>query len=145
MVGNIFNALLVLYKLILTVLLICLFLSTIKFETLTNGVKTLLKPLENKLRIDNISLNTSLFIYFLVYYINSKDQILAKYSNQKFNLKNNILPRLFLTNFKLKKFESDLKLKFYNPRFEVSDRKSNIIVCVFVFLLILVIFKEVIS
>lgn len=143
-VGNIFNTLLVLYKLILVVLLIDLFMSTIKFQTLTNGVKTLLKPLENKLRIDNISLNISLFIYFLIYYINSKEEILSKYSKQKFNFKNNILSRLFFTNYKLKKIESDLKLKFYRPRFEVSDRKSNIIVCVFVFLLILVVFKEVI-
>lgn len=144
MIGNIFESLLVLYKIILVVLLMNLFVSTVKFETLTNAFKTLLKPLQKKLNIDNISLNISLFIYFLIYYINSKAQILSKYPNQKFNLKNNILARLFLTNYKLKKLESDLKLKFYNPMFEVSDRKSNIIVGVFVFLLILVIFKEVI-
>ena len=102
-VGNIFNTLLVFYKIVLVVLLIDLFVSTIKFQTLTNGVKTLLKPLENKLRIDNIALNISLFIYFLVYYITSKEEILSKYSNQKFNLKNNILSRLFFTNYKLKK------------------------------------------
>lgn len=144
-VGNIFNTLLVLYKLILVVLLIDLFMSTIKFQTLTNGLKTLLKPLENKFRIDNISLNTSLFIYFLIYYINSKEEILSKYSKQKFNFKNNILSRLFFTNYKLKKLELDLKLKFYSPKFETGDRKSNITVSIFVFLLILVIFKEVIS
>jgi len=143
--GNFLNTLIFLYKIILIFLLIDLFLSTVKFETLTNGIKTLLKPLENKLKINKIALNVSLFIYFLIYYTDSKKEILLKGSTQKFNIKNNILPRLFLTNYKLKKIETDLKLKFYSPKFELNNRKSNIAVGVFVFVLMLVIFKEVIS
>ena len=145
MVGKIFSAILVLYKIILLILLIKTFLNGVNFQTLTNGIKTILKPFENKLKIDNISLNMSLFIYFLVYYINSNEIIMLRYSNTKFNLIKNILVRLYFTNYKLKKLESDLKLKFYSPKFEINNRKSNIVVYCFILLLILVIFKEVVS
>ena len=145
MVGNIFSAILVLYKIILLILLIKIFLNGVNFQTLTNGIKTILKPFENKLKIDNISLNMSSFIYFLVYYINSNEIIMLRYSNTKFNLIKNILVRLYFTNYKLKKLESDLKLKFYSPKFEINNRKSNIVVYCFILLLILVIFKEVVS
>ena len=145
MVGNVFSAILVLYKIVLLILLIKTFLNGVNFQTLTNGIKTILKPFENKLKIDSISLNMSLFIYFLVYYINSNEIIMLRYSNTKFNLIKNILVRLYFTNYKLKKLESDLKLKFYSPKFEINNKKSNIVVYCFILLLILVIFKEVVS
>lgn len=145
MVGNIFSAILFLYKIVLLILLIKTFLNGVNFQTLTNGIKTILKPLKNNLKIDNISLNMSLFIYFLIYYINSNEIIMLRHSNLKFNLIKKIIVRLYFTNSKLKKIESDLKLKFYSPKFEISDKKSNIVVYCFILLLILVIFKEVIS
>lgn len=145
MVGNIFSAILFLYKIVLLILLIKTFLNGVNFQTLTNGIKTILKPLKNNLKIDNISLNMSLFIYFLIYYINSNEIIMLRHSNLKFNLIKKIIVRLYFTNSKLKKIESDLKLKFYSPQFEISDKKSNIVVYCFILLLILVIFKEVIS
>lgn len=143
--GSIFSAILFLHKTILMILLMRMLIYTVNFQSLTNGIKTFLKPLENIIKIDDISINISLFIYFINYYINSKQEILSKYSKDEFNFKNNLLPRLFLTNYKLKIIESDLKRKFYSPKFETNNKRSNIIVFVFAVFLIIIIFKEVIS
>ena len=115
---------------------------------MTNGVKTLLKPLIKKIDVDIVSYNIVSFIYFIKFYINSKKIILSKRKNKicyKFSFKYNILPRILFAINELKKIESNLKLNFYEIKVENKNAKSKGLLIAFLLTFIVVIFKEVIK
>ena len=121
---------------------------TVNFFKLTSGIKTLFNPLK-VIKFDAISYNIVIFIYFIKYYINAKEEIFANYnSNQKsvyvFSLKYNFLNRLFFSVSKVKKLESSLRLKYFSSKIEKKDTLSNSILICSIILFIVVIFKEVI-
>lgn len=145
---NVLNSFIFIYKLMLIILIVKQFSLTVNFQSLTSGVKTLLKPL-NKFNLDKLSYDIVIFIYFINFYINSKKEIFTNYTLNKkisysLSLKHNILPRLFLTISKINKLESSLRLKFCKIKFEKNNIKSNIILFAFLVLFIIVVFKEVI-
>ena len=136
------------YKALLIILYIKQFSLSVNFYKLTSGIKTLFNPLKI-IKLDIISYDIVIFIYFIKYYINSKEEIFSNYDNDQkiiytFSLKHNFLPRLFLSVSKIKKLESSLKLKYFSAKLEKKDTLSNILLMIFIFLMIVVIFKEVI-
>lgn len=145
---NILSSFVFIYKIILVILYIKQFSLTVNFNKFTSGIKTLFNSLKiNKL--DMISYNIVIFIYFIKYYINSKDEIFVNYNNNQkimyiFSLKYNFLPRLFLSVSKVKKLESTLKLKYFSARLEQRNTLSTVILILFILLFIVVMFKEVI-
>lgn len=147
---NIFGLLIFIYKLILIVLIIKQFTLNINFESLNNGIKTLLRPFhKTKKDLDNLSYNITLMIYFIKFYINTDDKITNMYKNKKglnfkLSLKKYILPRVFMTVFEITKLENSMKLKYYKPKFESRNIKSFILLLMCIILFIVVIFKEVI-
>ena len=145
---NVLNSIVFIYKIILIVLYVKQFSLTVNFSKLVSGIKTLFKFILKR-ENNKFSYNLVIFIYFVKYYIGSKRKIFDKYSfKQKifynFSLKHNILPRVFLSATKINKLESSLKLKFNKYNLEEIKKSSNIILCIFVLLFIVVFFKEVV-
>ena len=145
---DILYSLIFIYKIILIILYIKQFSLTVNFYKLISGIKTLFNSLKiNKL--DVFSYDIMIFIYFIKYYISSKEEILANYDSNKkisyiFNLKCNFLPRLFISVSKVKRLESSLKLKYISARLEQKNTLSTIVLITFILLLIVTILKEVI-
>jgi len=138
-----------LYKVLLIILFIKQFGLNKNFQKLSRGIKTLLKPLNKLINIDNISYNATLLFYYIDIYIYSKQKIFINYENKKriiynFSLKYNVLARLFYTTKKIGKIESSLKLKHYKNNYEKWNIESKIFLSISVILFVIVVFKEVI-
>ena len=145
---NIIGTFYLLLRLELIVLYISVFILTINFQKLTIGIKTIFSSLKI-INMEKFSYNVVLFIYFINFYLTSKKEIFDKYTNEKkiiyiFSLKYNVIPRLFLSIFKVNKLESSLKLKFLSTKKEEQNKISNIVLTIFILLFIIVFFKEVI-
>lgn len=146
---NALSLLAFIYKTILVILIVKQFCMTVNFCTLTNGVMTLLNFIGVKFKMKKISYSIVSFIYFINTYIKTKREIFNKYDSEKkikyiFSFKYNIFPRVFLTMSKMERFESSLKLKFYEPKLEEKNLQSKIILFTFLVLFISVVLKEVI-
>ena len=146
---NILVSFVFIYKVILIIVVVKQFCMTVNFYTLTNGIMTLLNFVGVKFQSDKISYNIVNFIYFINTYIKSKKEIFNKYDSEKklkyqFSFRYNIFPRVFLTIVKMERFESSLKLKFYEPKLEEKNLQSKIVLLIFLVLFIIVVLKEVI-
>jgi len=147
--GNILESIVFSYKIFLIILYIKQFLVIIKFHELINGINTLLKPLGNRIKINEISYNIALLIFFIDIYIHSKDEIFKNYVSKNkfiytFSIKHNVFPRIFLTISKIKNIENSLKIKNYKINYDRTNKESIIFVLFFIVLFIIVFFKEVI-
>lgn len=145
---NILDSCIFIYKVILIIFIFKQFSLTVNFESLSNGIRTLLKPLR-KLNLDKLAYDIVVFIYFVNEYLNSKKEIFSNYNYDKkirytFSLKYNIFPRIFFAISKINKLESSLKLKFYKSSNEEKNIASNMVLFIFIMLFIVVVFKEVI-
>ncbi len=136
------------YKLLLSIILIECFILTINFQKLHSGIYRLIKPLKIfKLNVEAISFNMTVYIYFLIYYSESKDEIkyIHRIKNRKsYGLKNYLLPRVLLSINKIEELVVNLKIRFYNVKKEKFNIKSIILPLLFVILFFIVVFKEVI-
>lgn len=145
--GGIYNSFIAVYKAVLVIFFIRQFILTMNFQKFSNGMMTIINPIENS-KLEKIVYDVLIFIYFILYFINSKKQILRKYSknNMSFSLslKYNLLPRIFLSMTKTKQLESSLKIKHFKASIEKKNKLSTITLYIFITIFMLVILKEVI-
>lgn len=142
---NVLNGLFFTYKIILIILYVKQFTLTVNFQNLNNGINSLLKPM----KLDKFSYDILIFIYFVTFYIISKEQVFTNYSGAKkeyytFSLKYNVFPRIFLAVSKINMLESSLKLKFYKKDYENNSMLSNIVLSIFLLLFMVIVLREVI-
>ena len=144
---NIIDSLLFLYKLTLVICLLRQLSLTVNFESLNDGVNTLLKKILKK-NSEQISYNTTLILYFIGFYINTSDKINSLHKSNKlgskYSFKKYILPRFFMATTEINELENSLKLKCYKPKIETKNMGSILLLVVFLVLFTVVIFKEVI-
>lgn len=145
--GGIYNSFIAVYKAVLVIFFIRQFILTMNFQKFSNGMMTIINPIENS-KLEKIVYDVLIFIYFILYFINSRKQILRKYSknNMSFSLslKYNLLPRIFLSMTKTKQLESSLKIKHFKASIEKKNKLSTITLYIFITIFMLVILKEVI-
>lgn len=131
------------WKLIIILLYIKEFSYHINFQTLSSAIKVLFKV------SDKDSYTITNYIYFVSYYIESREEILNRYKGIKrilnvFSLKYNIFPRVFYASFKIKNLESNLNIKHYKNNHYNIDTKTKMLAIMFILFLVLVVIKEVI-
>lgn len=136
-----------LVKLIIIVLLVKILFLNMNFSSLHEGVYGILKFLKKyDVNVENLSLDITLSIYFIRFFMNSKDHIM-KVQNingiKKINMKNLIMPSIIYSINQLDKLQNNLKIKFYKLRYKKVNIYSKVILILFVLLFIVCIFKEV--
>ena len=138
---NIFEAILFIYKIVLIIFVNKQLSLTLNFESLNNGINTLIS-LVTKKESNKISYDVTMTIYLFKFYLNSS---IKQARNKKvISLKTNIIPRMFMAMNELKKLEKTLALKCYKPKLEDKNMKSKLYQILFIILFIIVIIKEVI-
>lgn len=146
---NIISNIVLLGKLIIIVLLIKILFLNMNFSTLHEGIYGILKFLEKyKINVENLSLDITLSIYFIYFFMNSKNNIInIQEINgiKKINIKNVIIPSITYCVNQLDILQSNLKIKFYKLNYKKINIYSKIILVLFILLFIACIFKEVMS
>lgn len=148
-IDNIGNSIILVYKIILILLYIRLFTINIYINDMLDGIVSLFKPIDKLINTNILAYRIFIFFTFLEYYIDSYEEIFKNYdTTQKiiyaFSIKYNVLPRLALTVFKINNLESNIKLKFIKPKYEILNKKSKIVLIIVALLFLLVLLKEVI-
>ena len=145
---NVFNWLIFAYKLIIVTLLFTVFYLNTGFSQLHQCIYGCLKPLEKtKIDVEDISFDIVMALFLLKSLIDNKlkiSEIQKKYGKRQLNIKNYILPIFINSVNDLEELQCNLKTKFYKLSYRKNNVFSKFILIVFVFLFILVIFKEVI-
>lgn len=142
---DIISSILFFYKLLLVVCIIKQFSFGVNFQSLNNGIITLLKPLQRfDFNLSNLSYGITIRIYFIWYYINLSNININNDKFGKLSLKYYILPKMFLCISKINELDSGLRLKLYRPKYESNNIKSNLFLFVFILLFFMIVFKEVI-
>ena len=145
---NILFLLLFIYKILLIVCLISLYLKKITFYKLNNSIYTLLTPLEKlKVNTQKISYNLTYFIMFIITWNKSKavfKNIQLKKGYKSYNFKNYFLPRMFYSSNKLCEINNTLKIRYYQNHKENVNLESIILTMIFLLIFIIAIKKEVI-
>lgn len=145
---NILFLLLFIYKILLIVCLISLYLKKITFYKLNNSIYTLLTPLEKlKVNTQKISYNLTYFIMFIITWNKSKaviKNIQLKSGYKSYNFKNYFLPRMFYSSNKLCEINNTLKVRYYQNHKENVNLESIILTMIFLLIFIIAIKKEVI-
>lgn len=145
---DIIDLLIVLYKTILIVLLISLFMLTINFDNLHSAIYTIISPFcKPKYKRKKISFYITIYIFFIYYFLNSGSVIcnLQKIrGKRKYGIKYLLLPRLFYTIDYIHNFERDLMTQFYELKVEKINFRSILILALFIVFASVAIFKEVI-
>lgn len=140
------NYIMFIYKTILLSMLIVSFMILSSFDGLNSSLYILLKPLSIiGLDVEKISFNISISIYYLLFFINSKDNV------RMINKKNNIhsinpkyfISRLLMTNERIANFKLSLKLKFYRVKRCTFSKADIVFIVVFVLFTIFAFIKEV--
>ena len=140
---NILNSLILCYKFILILFTLKQFSLTVNFESLNDGINSLLKRII-KNNSSKISYNVTLILYFIKFYINTPDKTNNLYYENKWSFKKYIIPKIYMVINKLTKLENALRLKCYKSKVESFSLKSIILEYLYLLLFIVVIFKEVI-
>lgn len=143
LVGNEFNIFLLIFKFILTLFIIELFLNTINFQQMNQGLNRILSPLKKfNINYQKFSYNLSMSIYFLNILWNNGNKNKKSYKdnvNKKESIINNINKAVRYSD----EFEELLTLKFYNSnkKEKISKKERIIIFVVFMFLILVLIRK----
>lgn len=145
---DILGALILLYKFILIIIVFRMFTFSMNFNDLNSGVYTIISPL-NRLGLDSstISFNITLYIYYLIYLSNSGNKIIKSQTinnKVKYNVRHLLIPSLILSNNNINELKDYLKLNFYNVKKENINFKSKLLLSLFVVLLVISVFKEVV-
>lgn len=144
--SNYLFIILFLYKMLLIIILVTNFVLFTRFDDIHQNLYYLFRPLKILgIDVNHISFQISLSISFLRFLLTSKEEI------EKINLvgtrqKNKLLvveSIVYSTN-KLEKLEENLKIKQYKLNYSKTNLFSKIILILYVLLLILCVFKEVI-
>lgn len=146
--GNLYYLPLILYKLILIIILIKNFTLYITFDNLSSGIYKLLFPLQKfNLDLKRLSYNSTIDIFYLIYFFKSKYEIKNIQMNKtrkKAGLKYTLLSRMYYTVNEMHNLQRNLKLKFYEVKNEKMSLEGYASLFIFILLLIVVLIKEVI-
>lgn len=147
-INSFISIILLLYKLLIITGLIKIYLLNVNFGDLHIGLYRLVYPFKIlNVNIEKLSYDIVLLMYFYKFVCDSKAEVKRKqvlFGKKSFNIKNSIMPRIINAIQGLENFENSLKIKFYKLENKKIDFKSKIILCLFIIIFIVSIFKEVI-
>ncbi len=145
---NILFNLVLLYKILLILILVKIYLLNTSFNEIHYGIYKIINPLK-RIHIDTykISLDFVLSLYFIKCFMDSFESISdsQKLSGvRKYNIKNYVFPVIVCSINKMNQRIENLKISFYNINEKTSNIKSKILLILFIILFIVCMFKEVI-
>ena len=145
---EVLKILIVFYKIINIVLLIKVFILNVNFNELNQAIYSLFFLLR-KANIDlkKIAFDITLSLYFINYFISSKEYIKQlksiNFTKEK-KIKFLIAPRIIYSLNMLNKLQLKLKLNHYKLGYERCNLKSVVLLILFVIFFVVCLFKEVI-
>lgn len=146
--NNLVSIILLLYKLLIIVGLVEIYLINTDFKGLHKGLHSLIYPLKKlNVNIEKVSYNMTIMFYFYKFICDSKAKVKGKqilFNKKSFSVKKYILPRIICALEDLENFENSLKINFYKLDNKKIDLKSKIILFIFIVIFIVSVFKEVI-
>lgn len=145
---NIYSSMIFVYKFILIILILKCFVVHINFNKLSNGIYSFLTFFcKKKIQIEKISYTISIYIFLIIYFLDSKSKIKVLQFNSgkiRYSIKNNWLPRLFMVMKDINILENNLKLKYFKITKEKNNFSSYVTLFLFIIFFIFVVFKEVV-
>lgn len=148
--GNIlfFKTIILIYKYLLSVLLIFIFFSLLSFNDLNNVLYFFLIPFKIlKIDIEELSYNITSAFYFLYYMTCFNEYIkgIKKYRNlRKISLFKYFLSKLMFANNEVNRLKTSHIINHYKRIYNKSDLKSKITIVFFVLFFMMFVFREVI-
>lgn len=134
------------YKIIVASLMIKVFEINTSFSEVHESIYGMLY-IFRKLNIEKFSLDTTLSLYFIKFWFDSKEEIIniQKENGRKvLNIKYFLFPRLIWSINRFNKLQTNLKLSFYKIKYKSLNKLSKRVLLIFVIFFIICIFKEVI-
>ncbi|MBE5820748.1 MAG: hypothetical protein E7310_08105 [Clostridiales bacterium] len=145
---NIFTLVLILFKLIIILFLIKVFIVDISFKELHEGIYMILKPIKiPNINIEKLSFDFTSSIFFIKYLISSEKEIKIIQTingKRKLNFKNKFFPMLMFSVNKLESLQNNLKIKLYQLNNKKMNIRSKIVLVLTIIFFVVSIIKEVV-